>query len=589
MSWKKYFKIVTADGSHSPINGSTGGHKAIDTMGYNNYGSMLPEVYMGHPNRVERYNQYEAMDLDSEVNAALDILSEFSTQVDSKTNLAFELHFLDDPTETEAKILKQQLQTWYNLNEFDKRLFKIFRNVLKYGDQIFLRDPETFKLFYVDMTSVIKVIVNESDGKKPEQYVIRNINPNFENLTVTAVTADNLFFTAPNTAGYGAAAYNMPNNPYSTNNRFVHGLNEKAVGAQHILHLSLTEGLDPNWPFGNSILELIFKVYKQKELLEDAIIIYRVQRAPERRVFYIDVGEMPSHLAMAFVDRVKNEIHQRRIPTQAGGQNFMDSTYYPLPINADFFFPQTATGRGSKVETLPGGQNLGEIDDLRHFTNKMMRGLRIPSSYLPTGPDDSPVTFNDGRVGTALIQEHRFNQYCRRLQNLIAANLDIEFKAFVKWSGVNIDTSMFQLKFNEPQNFAHYREAELDSTKIGTFTQLEGYPYFSKQWLMKRYLGLTPDEIAENDEMWREEHVEPDEDMAEDPDLRNLGISPGGIETDLENFGSPEDLTGGEEGAEGAGQNPAGGAGTPPAGAPGGGAGAPGGGSPGAAPAVGNM
>ena len=155
----------------------------------------------------------------------------------------------------------------------------------------------------------------------------------------------------------------------SSGTRFAHGQREIAVDASHILHLSLSEGLDNNFPFGNSLLESIFKVYKQKELLEDAIIIYRVQRAPERRVFYIDVGNMPSHLAMQFVERVKTEIHQRRIPSATGGgQNVIDSAYNPLSINEDYFFPQTAEGRGSKVETLPGGTNLGEIDDLKYFT-----------------------------------------------------------------------------------------------------------------------------------------------------------------------------------------------------------------------------
>ena len=87
-----------------------------------------------------------------------------------------------------------------------------------------------------------------------------------------------------------------------------------AVDSKHVVHVALTDGLNVNWPFGNSILESIFKVYKQKELLEDSIIIYRVQRAPERRVFYIDVGNMPAHKAMSFVERVKNEVHQTRIP-----------------------------------------------------------------------------------------------------------------------------------------------------------------------------------------------------------------------------------------------------------------------------------
>ena len=136
------------------------------------------------------------------------------------------------------------------------------------------------------------------------------------------------------------------------------------------------------FPFGQSVLEQVFKVYKQKELLEDAIIIYRVQRAPERRVFYIDVGNMPTHLAMQFVERVKNEINQRRIPSASGGANFIDATYNPMSINEDYFFPQTAEGRGSKVDTLPGGTNLGEIDCLLYTSPSPRDGLlsRMPSS-----------------------------------------------------------------------------------------------------------------------------------------------------------------------------------------------------------------
>ena len=98
---------------------------------------------------------------------------------------------------------------------------------------------------------------------------------------------------------------------------------------------------------------------------------------------------MPSNKAMAFIERVKNEIHQKRIPNKTGGgQNIMDAAYNPLSQIEDYFFAQTAEGRGSKVETLPGGQNLGEIDDLKYFNNKLMKGLRIP---LFTSTRDDPV------------------------------------------------------------------------------------------------------------------------------------------------------------------------------------------------------
>ena len=554
MSWKKYFKTVNA----SPLT-NAGGSSSQSDLKYSNYASSLPEVYTGHANRITRYAQYENMDVDSEVNAALDILAEFCTQTNGENGTVFDIYFNEDPSESEIETIKKQLINWSNLNDFNKRAFKIFRNTLKYGDQIFIRDPETFNWFWVEMTKVTKVIVNESEGKELEQYVLRDINPNFQNLTATQLNYSDDY---RNTGDHKQSGYVQPSNIYtsqsSSQGRFDRSVNEIAVNAEHIVHCSLTEGLDPNWPFGNSVLENIFKVYKQKELLEDAIIIYRIQRAPERRVFYVDVGNMPAHMAMAFVERVKNEIHQRRIPsTTGGGANIMDTTYNPLSINEDYFFPQTAEGRGSKVETLPGGTNLGEIDDLKYFTNKLYRGLRIPSSYLPTGPDEGVGAYTDGRVGTALIQEYRFNEYCKRLQRLVAETFDREFKMFLKWRGFELDNASFELRLNEPQNFSKYRETEMDGSRINTFTSLEGYPYLSKRFLMQRFLGLTEEEMAENMKLWREENL--DDTEADMPNMRSVGITPGSIETDLDAFSPPEiepgqegdELGGGEEGGAG--------------------------------------
>jgi hypothetical protein len=530
MSWKKYFKSSNLPSNVSPI----GSGRSPDP-GFKNYQSNLPEVYIGHPNRVERYNQYEQMDMDSEINAALDILAEFMTQKNEANGTAFDIRFKDKPTDNEVKIIKEQLQQWVSLNELNKRTFKIVRNTIKYGDQVFVRDPETFKMFWVEMNKVTKVIVNEAEGKKPEQYILKEINPNFQNLTVTAVAASDTYMNHPQVGG-PSGAYVQPATPYSGGSRFTHAQNEAAINAEHIVHLSLTEGLDVYWPFGNSVLENVFKVFKQKELLEDSIIIYRIQRAPERRVFKIDVGNMPTHMAMAYVEKIKNEIHQRRIPTQTGGgSNMMDATYNPLSMMEDYFFPVTAEGRGSSIDVFPGGQNLGEITDLRFFTNKLFRGLRIPSSYLPTGVDDGTQAVTDGRVGTALIQEWRFNQYCKRLQSMIVDKLDAEFKLFMRWRGVNIDSQLFDLIFEEPQNFAQYRQADIDSARIATFTQLEAYPYMSKRWLMKRYLGLSEQEMSENETMWAEEQGDIEQAPVEDPNLRSVGISPGGIAGDLDN------------------------------------------------------
>jgi hypothetical protein len=551
MTYKK--KFLNRSGVSSPISGansnsgawngspgqngsSTGGWNNLD-WGYRNYMSRLPEVYTGHPNRIERYNQYEMMDVDAEINACLDIISEFSTMKNEHNKTPFMFDFSEDPTPHEVEILKTQLQQWCKLNEFDSRVFKIFRNVIKYGDQVFVRDPENFKLYWVDMVKVIKVIVNESEGKKPEQYVLKDLNINLQNLSVAQKT--NTDFAANPATGLGGTGggtntpYTVPAMPYNTTgSRFTLGQSESAIDAKHIVHLSLTEGLDRFWPFGQSILENIFKVYKQKELLEDAVLIYRVQRAPERRMFKIDVGNMPSHMAMAFVERIKNEIHQRRIPSVYGGQSIVDATYNPLSMNEDYFFPVTADGRGSSVEVLPGGQNLGEIDDLRYFNNRLARGLRVPSSYLPTGPDDNTTPLSDGRVGTAMIQEFRFNQYCERLQSYLAMKLDEEFKLFLRWRGFNIDSGLFSLRFNPPQNFAAYRQSELDNARVGTFTSMEAFPYISKRFALERFLGLTEEEIAKNEQLWREENDKEPDGEPKGSDLRNVGVSSGDIQAD---------------------------------------------------------
>ena len=553
MSWKKHFTPVpTSDntnGSYSPFSqkGSSGMGPAAA-----NYSSHLPDVYVGSPNRIERYNQYNTMDSDSEVNAALDILAEFCTQKNNDNKTHFRLDFKGAPTNSEVQVIGQYLQQWCKLNKFETRMFRTIRNTFKYGDQFFIRDPETQKLFHVDPGQITKIIVNESEGKKPEQYVVKNLNFAFGALEATPLNTQNSYGPG-GTNGYQQVqrGTGVGNNhtPSGNTSRFAQEHDETYIDAQHVLHLSLSEGLDQNYPFGNSLLESIFKVYKQKELLEDAIIIYRVQRAPERRVFYVDVGNMPSHLAMQFVERVKTEIHQRRIPSKTGGgTNVIDSSYNPLSINEDYFFPQTAEGRGSKVETLPGGTNLGEIDDLRYFTNKLVRGLRIPSSYLPTGADDGASQYNDGRVGTAYIQELRFNKYCERLQDMMAEDFNSEFKLFLQSKGANIDYAMFDLRLTPPQNFAAYRQAELDNNRISTFTSMAAVPYISNRFALERFLGLSAEEIAENERLWREENDENLTDLVTDDmagEMRGAGLSGADLAGD---FGGLEDELGGDEG-----------------------------------------
>jgi len=165
---------------------------------------------------------------------------------------------------------------------------------------------------------------------------------------------------------------------------------------------------------------------------------------------------------------------------------------------------------------------------------------------LPTGAEDSQNQFNDGRVGTAYIQELRFNKYCERLQSLLTAVFDEEFKMFMHARGMNIDPNLFELNFNPPMNFASSRQASIDAERINTFNTIQAVPFMSKRFALKRFLGLTDEEVAENERYWAEENGKgqpTDTDAA--GELRSAGLSASGIEGDLgmsADMEPPEDM-----------------------------------------------
>ena len=364
MSWKKHFQSVpSGEKLEALMNKMEKEGMGSSSPGFGNkFSSYLPEVYTGNPNRIERYSQYTVMDQDTEINRSLDTIAEFCTQQQENQETLFDITYNKDATETEVEILNDLLKQWTRVNEFRKRIWRVFRNTLMNGDQFFLRDPQTMKWLWIDHSKVEKIIVDESKGKEPDHYVMKDLDLNLQALVatnqMTSPRHSNLpatYTSSPmvqsNITGQ-AGQMSAQATPRSSQSRFDSSQNSFAIDAQYIVHLSLSEGLDANWPFGNSILEPIFKTYKQKELLEDAIIIYRVQRAPERRVFYIDTGDMPGHRAMAYVERVKNEIHQRRIPNRTGGgSSILDASYNPLCLDLNTRVP-LLDGREITIKNL---------------------------------------------------------------------------------------------------------------------------------------------------------------------------------------------------------------------------------------------
>jgi hypothetical protein len=185
------------------------------------------------------------------------------------------------------------------------------------------------------------------------------------------------------------------------------------------------------------------------------------------------------------------------------------------PSNSHIFalaagiYIHNSDGRGSRVETLPGGESLGEISDLSYFQNKFLQGLRIPASYMRGGAEGG-ATISDGKVGIAYIEEVRFANYVSRLQSKINVTFDKHFKAYLKSAGINIDSHLFKIRLCDPQNFKDYKQAEVDEKMISNFSNVKDVPYLAARYKLIHYLGLSEDDIQENQALLKQELCIPD-------------------------------------------------------------------------------
>lgn len=491
------------------IDKKSGGSNYTNMNARLNFGSNLPQLYAGASNRMDRYRMFDTMLSDSTVNTGLNVLSDFISQhPENDAPLRIKHSNTDDGV---IQALEIYFKQWAELNDLTTKMFDYVKKFLMYGDLFFVRDPETHELLYIDPYDVQEVVVNSAKGKHVEVYRIRDFNLNLESKNIQSTfmknntTYTNVAIT-PSVAQAGTS---------TLDSRTANGKTAICidVDAKHVVHISTNTLGDGDWPFGPSVLEPIYKIYKQKELLEDSAVIYRIQRAPERRVFKVFVGDLPPQRAMAFVEQFRNNIYQRRVPSRnnqgdSARFNMTDAVYNPLSMLDDYYFPVGTENKGSSVEVLPGGQNLDFISEIVYFDNKEIRGLDIPSSYIPTQKDEGTAKYNSGKLGEILVQEVRFALKCRRFQKILAKGFDEDFKHYLNFVGYNIDTSTFKLEFSDMMNFEKWVRLELQSTQVNQYTQLHDLRELSAQFKMKKYLGLTEQEIAENEQNWRDENAE---------------------------------------------------------------------------------
>ena len=483
-----FYKIVRPSPEATRV---TDSQSMTDAGIYGNY-SWYQRLIQGSGSRLTRYREYDLMDNDVDVARALDTIAEEMTGNDEATEdcIIMDVVAEDDSviSDTEVLTVKAALRHWIGIHKWDARLFKIARVTVKYGDCFFRKRKESVAWEFIHPKHVIGAIVDKDNIYKILGWQIRTE-------------------TKEARGTYGVPLTSSSSQDYS-----------EIVPAREIVRFTLNDDMSDTAPFGESVLSPVFRSFKQKELLEDSVVIYRIQRAPERRVFYIDVGKMPPQRSKQYLEQIKNEIKQKKVPTINGGTDTIDSVYNPQSMSEDFFFAQRADGRGSRVETLPGGQGLGELSDLEYFMDKVIRGLRIPYSYMYQDKTGSQP-FNDGKVGIAYIQELRFALFIARLQKHLEDVLDKEFKKYLKSANIIISDFDYQIELPTPQNFNTYRQQELDTNLLSTYGSADGIQHLSKRFILDKYLQLTKEEIIRNEMMLREEKGLPADEENADKDL----------------------------------------------------------------------
>ena len=331
--FQDYFKVVTPK---IGVTTMTDNQTVGDQGTYANY-TWYQRLIQGSASRITRYREYDLMDNDVEIARSLDTIAEemIGSDPNSDTPLNLVIHSEKEdtiPTST-VTTLRSALAYWCDLHDWNIRLFKVSRVAIKYGDCFFLRKKETMKWEYIHPKHVIAAIVDERDMTKVMGWQIKRD------------------VKTPN------SPYNQPvGNFGSYSNEMV-----DTFSADDVIWFTLNDDVSDTAPFGDSILRAVYRSQKQKELLEDAILIYRIQRAPERKAFYVDVGKMPPNRVKGYLESIKNDIRQRKVPTMGGGTEQLDSVYNPMSMQEDYFF--ACLSMKSRVYLLDG--RILTIDELR--------------------------------------------------------------------------------------------------------------------------------------------------------------------------------------------------------------------------------
>lgn len=440
----------------------------------------------------ELVNKYREMAQHPEVDAAIDdIVNEVITQEPELKPVEL---ILDDLKQSDR--IKKLL-----IEEFDDVL-----RLLEFNDLAY----DVFRRWYVDGRIYYHAIIDEEDPKKgivELRYIdprkIRKIREQKRKKVAATVTT---YQTASEYYMYNDKGFSKTAGNSSIPTNSVGGLK---IAKDSIIHC--TSGLmSVNGDLVQSYLHKAMKPLNQLRSMEDSLVIYRISRAPERRIFYIDVGNLPKMKAEQYLRDVMTRFKNKLVYDAATGEIRDDRKF--MTMLEDFWLPRREGGKGTEITTLPGGQNLGQMDDVVYFQRKLYKSLNVPITRL-----DPEVQFNLGRATEITRDEVKFAKFINRLRNkfsqlfLKILERQLILKGIITADDWEEFKDAIRFKFAQDNYYAELKETEILRDRIAMLRDIDDFAgkYYSHEWIRRKVLRQSDEEIEEIDEQIQDEMDNP--------------------------------------------------------------------------------
>ena len=463
----------------------------------------------------ELIKRYREMSLHPEADSAIeDIVNEAIVSDSNDSPVQIELSNLNASDGIKKKI-RSEFKYILDLLDFGKKSHEIYRNWyidgrIFYHKVIDLKNPQEGiqDLRYIDAMKMR--YVRQEKKQEKDKYI---------NLNSTANSQDPMGFKWPELEEY--FIYN-PKQQYPTGNINATGASTGIKLAKDAVTYCTSGLVDRNKGNTLSYLHKSIKSLNQLRMIEDSLVIYRLSRAPERRIFYIDVGNLPKVKAEQYLRDVMMRYRNKLVYDANTGEIRDDKKY--MAMLEDFWLPRREGGRGTEISTLPGGQNLGEITDIEYFKKKLYRSLNVPPSRM-----DGEGGFNLGRSSEILRDELKFTKFVARLRKRFSKMFDDMLRTQLILKNIctpedwEIMSEHIQYDFLYDNHFTELKNSELLNERLNSVATAEPYVgrFFSQDYVRRNILHQTDEEIIEQDKLIEKEIADgtiPDPSIPTDPE-----------------------------------------------------------------------